>query len=486
MATTILAPLACAAWLAARSPTYTATSQLLIKPLPATDRTFLGVEFIQDSGDPTRTAQTAASIVDSPEAAAFAARRLHSDWTPARMRSATSVTPEGQSNNIDIEATAARAEDAARVANAYAAAVLTARAQLLRPQIRAAIERTKARLRTLDPGSPAAADLIDNLNQLESVKDGRDPTLVRLGSAAVPASANGPSDSLLLVLAALAGLTLGATAAILLELLDPRLRDEEEAVDLYPLPVLARIPPHRPRALPRRTGPMQAAVLPEGFRTLHVQLTQNAAAGQAIMITSASAGDGKTTTALNLARTIAAAGQRVVILDLDMRRGGIATALGLAPAPGLLTTLDSPGHLETVLQLLPDTPLIRVAATGAETPDPVRVEQLFSQLPQILDEAKTAGAFVIVDTAPLGEVSDALRVAGHVDDIVILVRPGHTRRAQFAVMRDLLDRAGYAPTGLVVIGSSAKLPSSSYYYGVSGRGADEQASRTRRIGIAGR
>jgi tyrosine-protein kinase Etk/Wzc len=138
------------------------------------------------------------------------------------------------------------------------------------------------------------------------------------------------------------------------------------------------------------------------------------------------------------------------------------------------------------LQLLPDTPLIRVAATGAETPDPVRVEQLFSQLPQILDEAKTAGAFVIVDTAPLGEVSDALRVAGHVDDIVILVRPGHTRRAQFAVMRDLLDRAGYAPTGLVVIGSSAKLPSSSYYYGVSGRGADERASRTRRIGIAGR
>jgi len=53
-------------------------------------------------------------------------------------------------------------------------------------------------------------------------------------------------------------------------------------------------------------------------------------------------------------------------------------------------------------------------------------------------------------------------------------------------MRDLLDRAGYAPTGLVVIGSSAKLPSSSYYYGVTGRGADEQAGRTRRIGIAGR
>ncbi len=74
--------------------------------------------------------------------------------------------------------------------------------------------------------------------------------------------------------------------------------------------------------------------------------------------------------------------------------------------------------------------------------------------------------FVVIDTGALGEVSDALPVAEQVDELVIVTRPGHTDRRSFALMRDLLERTGVLPTGLVVLGerhpvafSASALPS---------------------------
>jgi hypothetical protein len=402
------------------------------------------------------------------------------------VRSATTVTPEGQSNIIDIEAKASSGELAARVANDFSRAVLTARRATLQPQVTAAITRTNARLAAVDPNSGAAVDLVNTLNQLEAVKDGRDPTLTRLGSATVPTSADGASSWLVILLAAVAGFTIAAAAAVLIELLDPRLRREEEAVDLYPLPVLARIPVIHPRPLGGGPLPSTPAAIPEGFRTLHVQLAQNANDSQAIMVTSASAGDGKTTTVINLGLTIAAAGQQVVLIDLDMRNPELARALGLEPSAGLLSLVGSPERLADQLLPVPDAPLMSVIGLPSGLESTALVGDLSRELSDIVAEAKKLADFVLVDTSPLGEVSDALRVAPHVDQIVIVtrpgntrlvMRPGNTRRAQFRVMRDMLDRAGYVPVGLVVIGGSAALTHG--YYGVPGRAEPERADGAR-------
>jgi Mrp family chromosome partitioning ATPase/capsular polysaccharide biosynthesis protein len=463
---TLAAAVGCIALLARHSPSYTATAQLLISPLPQDDRSFLGVDFIRDSGDPTRTVQTAASVVDTPAVASVAARGLGDGWTGSRVRTATTVTPEGQSNILDLQATATSPELAARVADTYARAVFTARARILRPQVDAAIARTKGRLAVVAPNSPAAADLTDTLNQLESVQAGSDPTLRRLGPASVPVSANGAPHWLVIALATLAGFVLAAAAAILLELLDPRIRSEEEAVDAYPLPVLARVPVERSRwnLFRAASGPVTSGAIREGFRTLHVQLTQAAGAVEAIMLTSASAGDGKTTSAVNLGVTLAGAGHRVVLIDLDLRHPGLAETVGVESPPGLLSLIGSPDRLPDLLRPVPDTPLMSVVGAGEDTADGAVVEALTREFPEILAEAKKLADFVIVDTPPLGEVSDALRIAGHVDEIVVVTRLGNTRSSQFVIMRDLLDRAGLAPEGLVVIGGSSKLASRAYYW----------------------
>ncbi len=80
------------------------------------------------------------------------------------------------------------------------------------------------------------------------------------------------------------------------------------------------------------------------------------------------------------------------------------------------------------------------------------LEAVSRRLPDLLREARELADYVIVDTPPLGQVSDALRAATVVDDIILVTRPGNTDRIELQHTRELLDRMGHTPTGLLVIG----------------------------------
>jgi Mrp family chromosome partitioning ATPase len=109
------------------------------------------------------------------------------------------------------------------------------------------------------------------------------------------------------------------------------------------------------------------------------------------------------------------------------------------------------------------------------------------RIPEFIAEAKQLADFVIIDTAPLGAVSDALRVAGAVDDVVLVVRPGHTDRSEVRRARELLERLHHTPTGLVVVGQGRSGGGAGDYgYGVdvapvadSAQTAAEAANRRR-------
>ena len=90
-------------------------------------------------------------------------------------------------------------------------------------------------------------------------------------------------------------------------------------------------------------------------------------------------------------------------------------------------------------------------APRAQTPGE-SLETALRSLPEVLAAAVRGADFVVVDAPPLGEVSDALRIATDVDDIVVVVRPGHTNLPAFRTMRDLLERAESPATGFVVVG----------------------------------
>jgi Mrp family chromosome partitioning ATPase len=410
------------AFVSLRSPRYEATAQLLITPLPQDDTTFRGLSLIRDTGDPARTAQTATALIDTRASATLAAKRLGDGFTADQVLADTDVTPLGDSDVLAVTAQAEGPDRAARIANEFADSALAARQRTLRAEVATAIAQAKT-----EPRSPA---VLDRLTQLRSLTNGEDPTLSSSQRAVPPNSPAGVPAPLVIVLSLLAGLTIGAGAALLLELLERRIRDEDDLVRLRSPQTLTRVP-KLSRQEARAAARVPLAVPPavrEGFRTLQIQLDRNNPGHRSVMITSASTGDGKTSSAINLAAEVAGAGYRTILLDLDLRKPSIGAQLGLDAGNGsVLSLVTSQAKLSDVLVSSPELPGVQLllAPTNADYPFAEWLPPAISRwLPGILAEAKVLADYVIIDTAPLGEVADALRVATQVDEVLLVARLG--------------------------------------------------------------
>jgi len=149
---------------------------------------------------------------------------------------------------------------------------------------------------------------------------------------------------------------------------------------------------------------------------------------------------------------LAATEARVILLDFDLRKPDIAERLGAHT--DYLDFFRSSAGLDDVLAQSRAAPGLRVLSAHAQGDATPLLEAVSRRLPDLLHEARELADYVIVDTPPLGQVSDALRAATLVDDIVLVTRPGNTDRIELTHTRELLDRMGHTPTGLLLIGES--------------------------------
>ena len=447
MVVTLAAIAAAAVSLAVRTPIYKATAQMLVTPLPQDDRTFLGITLLRDSGDPTRTMQTAAALIVSPGVARLTAQQLGGDTTQGSVESAIKVEPLGESNILAVTGQASSAERAAALANGYARSALQLRSATLRVQIDAAIAALQ---RDQQPAGTAlsAADAT-LLAELTAVRDRGDPSLSLSKPAERPSGPTNTPDWLILALGLIAGVTLGAIVAVLLERFDPRVRDADELVSLAPVPILARVP----TVLRRRRvyALLVAPAVRESFQTLQILLDQrrlgNGRRSNTVVITSASSGDGKTTTAICLSLALVAAGHEVILIDCDLRRPDIAPRLGLDHSRGLATLLSTPATLAELLQPVDGLPKLQVLTDGASD-----VRLLPGALSKVIEEARSLADYVIVDTASLGVVGDALAFVQDADELLLVGRVNHSDRRAVWNMVELLERADATATGWVIIG----------------------------------
>ncbi len=465
-----------AAYALTRTRDYTATAHLLVTPISQDDQNFIGLPVIRDSGDPTRTVQTAASVIDSQEAAALTARRLGGDWTARKVRKQTSVLPQGQSNVVDVTGTTTSAPAAARLANAFAKATTDLRSAALRAQARVALGKAQAQLKALtgDPQGALAQQLSAQVSALQQVVTGTDPTLQFSEPAVRPTDASGVPSVLIVFLAIILGTIFGTGLALLRELVRPeRITDEEELNRVYPLPVLTRVPPLGRRA--RRDGPVSSPpFVREVFRTLHVQLELTPGRHRAIAMTSASGGDGKTTSAINFALALAGAGRQVILMDFDLRKPDLTAQLKLTPRYTIFDLMGQDVPLEAALEPLPGGPGVSVLCAGEDL-HIADLDRLTRRMPGLIEEALELADYVVIDTPPLGEVSDALKVATSVDDLLVVSNLGHTNARSFETMRDLLERVKRPPSGYVLINATQVAPSTYYHYGYGQNGGDAPA-----------
>ncbi len=298
-----------------------------------------------------------------------------------------------------------------------------------------------------------ASSLGQVVTELETPGDGgASPVQIStVRTADIPDEPSSPNVKLNLALGVLVGLAVGLGVAVLRELLDTRVRtveDVEAVTDTSVLGVIGYEPdaPNRPLIVQESPQSMRA----EAFRRLRTNLQFLAVEGQnnAIVMTSALPGEGKSTTTINLAITLADAGQRVALVDADLRRPSIAKYMGIEGSVGLTTVLIGRAGLEDVIQPWGNGNL-DVITSGQVPPNPS--ELLGSRrMAAFVEELTSHYDVVLIDTSPLLPVTDGAILARLVGGAVVVVGAGTIHRAQLEDAIEALTTVNAKVLGMVV------------------------------------
>ncbi len=335
------------------------------------------------------------------------------------------------------------------------------------------------------------AMLLQRFEEARIEEAGLTGTAQIIDDAAVPTHPVRPDFRLNLILAAFLGSLLAGFACLLAHKLHKRVRGVREAERLSGLPVLARIPRVSVRDLKEgsvhlRTGPIRRlqlrrhcrqvsgsgslilsmtpwAPIVEAFRALRVSLLQkNDPAPKMILVTSPGQGDGKTSTACNLALVLASGGSRVLLVDADMRRPRIGRRFKVRPKYGLPELLAGECTLDQVIARTAYHGMHLIPTNkGIDNPHDLLTGPM---MPRLLKELRGRYDHVIIDSPPMVPVVDTAVLSVLVDTTLLVVRMGYTECEVIPHATQVLRSLGVSVTGLVMNADTKPIGGKRYYH----------------------
>jgi len=458
------------AFVALSKPVYEAQADLLISPVSDADE-YVGLQIIRQSSDPTRDVQTASRLVATPEIARAVKQKLDSPHSVRWLLDHVKAEPVAQSSIVTVVAQAGTRREAQQLANAFGDAIVADRTRSLHAQIDRILPSLDDQLKTLPGGSDEndRDQILFYRTQLSKLRSQPDPTIQFTTRAELPQSQISPRPVFTTVAGVFVGLVLGIAAAFALQMLDPRLRREEQLRELTRLPLLARVPKEGGRRKtplrPERLSPNTI----EAYRTLRATLaaTRGGRTGpRSILVTGASAGEGKTTTAINLAASLALAGHSVILIEADLRRPTIGKTLGIEPEHDIMSVVLEQTSLEDALvrtDLYGENLELLLAKPPGEGGASFADGLFLPTAQTLISDAKRLADFVIIDSPPLTEVIDGLALAERADEVLLVVRLGRSPMARIQQLGELLARHNIDPVGFAVVGVPASQATSPYY-----------------------
>lgn len=478
-------------------PTYRSTAILLVGQEQASANPTASDIYVSNN-----LAQAYALLVNQPSVLQAAAEELNWEGSWESLYFAVSANAPQGGQTINVTATANSPQRAQEIANVLANQVIakspisrqqqaadtqrefvTTQQALLQTQIvaaqkqlsdltqQAALETDQAKLDALNARTAALQTKIESaqrtyiqMGALLAQAAGRYITLI--APAPLPGAPVSPNILQNVLLAAAAGLVLAVGVVLLLEYLDDTIKNVEDVQREMGLPVMssvARIHSVRKPGDALITIKHPRSPIAEEYRTLRTNLRYAGIEnpGGTLLITSANPGEGKTTTAANLAIAMAQAGKRVVLLDADLRRPGVYRIFDLENENGLTSLfLDQPVLLEDVLQST-SVEGLKILTSGEPPPNPA--EMLDSRrMNEILQMLRQQFDMVIVDSPPALVVADASILASRCSGALLVVDSGRTRTETARKVVETLKRSQVQVLGVALnrIGGRGR----GYYY----------------------
>lgn len=296
-----------------------------------------------------------------------------------------------------------------------------------------------------------------------------------LDSAVPPTEAASPRVLVNTLLAAIVGLLLAMGIAFLAEYLDDTVKSADDVQATANLPTLGAIAQMKGDDKRSEIYRMATLLYPrspiaEAYRTLRTNVEFARVDGPltTLLVTSSVPGEGKTTTASNLAVVFAQAGRRTLLLDADMRKPGVHKLFDLPNVHGLSTLFQAEDTALETLVHPTEQPRLTVMTSGPLPPNPA--ELLGShRFGTILERLRGAYDLVLIDSPPLQAVTDAAILGSITDGTLFVINAGRTRRGAIVNGREALAKAGARVLGAVMNRLSGRVQGAYYsYYGYYG------------------
>ena len=380
-----------------------------------------------------------------------------------------SASASSDSDFVTVTVTANSAGGAARLANAYADALLTGRRGQLRRDTEDALRRARQDLAALPPG-PASGDSRDNLKSriedLEAALSLPQAGAERVGRAVPPSGPSAPRPVRNAAFAFLLSLMLGIAAAYVLDRLNKRIRHVEDVERAYRLGLVAVAPHVTPESEDGHRDPRMDRFSREAFRTLltNIRCSSPDHPPRTVLITSALPGEGKSTVVRQLALACRDSGLRVAVVESDLREPSLATMFRIQTGPGLLNVLSGGVALGDALQRVAGeaaaaTKVQPATLTAASNGDPAPFQNgsisvltsgsltdnppavlATERVGSLLDQIAAQYDLTLIDSSPLLTVSDAVPLLSRADATILVCRVGHAKVPAVRRVTEILKR----------------------------------------------
>lgn len=327
---------------------------------------------------------------------------------------------------------------------------------------RARLEASLAQYRS------SLAELLRNRDDVKRAEANRGDTITVVEPAIEPSQPVRPRVLVNTLIAAALGALLLTAIAFLIEYLDDTVKLPEDAARVTGLPALGSLVQYRNgdkgRRLIAATNPQSPFT--ESYRTLrtNIQFSSLDKPIEKLMVTSASPGEGKSTTAANLAVVIAQGGKRTILVDTDLRRPVLHQVFGLPNAVGVTNALLMPegSDLTPFLQAT-EVENLWLLSSGPQPPNPS--ELLGShRMGEMIEELRQYADMLVFDSPPTLAVTDAAVLARQMDGVLLVVESAATREVAAKRAAQGLLKVNANVLGVAVNRISYRLAGSHYYY----------------------
>jgi len=329
--------------------------------------------------------------------------------------------------------------------------------------------------------------LLQRMKEIGVAAGVQESNIAVIDAAQVPGGAFRPVLTKNLAIASMLGLMFGIGLALLLEFLDRTVRHAEDIERLVELPVMGLVPlepandpagegrssPGVRNALSHCSAQRPDSAISEAFRSLRTSLMFSTPEGmpRTLLVTSTAQGEGKSTTAVNLATVIAQNGARVLLIDADLRRPALHRDFACPRAPGLTNAIaqsEQGAGLDRALFHETDVEGLSVIPAGHATPKPTELLSS-SRLSRVIAECRELFDHVIIDAPPILGLADAVALSRSVEGVIVTVAAGQTGKENFRVAVRRLQQVQAPLLGVVLNRIDLRNPDYAYcssdYYG---------------------